>query len=272
MARRILISSILAASLAAPLPALAHCDTQDGPVLTAARKALDTGNVNLALVWVQPNEESRVRDAFERARQNRQSEGPDGKSTQAYFETLVRVHREGEGATFEGVKPAGIDIGPAVPAAERALESNDTQGLDALLHERMKQGIGAQHRNVIEKRNYDPNDVAKGRAYVGAYVNYMHYVEGIYQATTNMSPHAHDHGNGASDTGHGEHGKGASVSADGEHRHGPAVTADRHAAHEAHAAHDAHAAHVPWMLAGLFGVAMVGQTGWIIRRRKRQAP
>ena len=30
-----------------PLAALAHCDTLDGPVVTLARQALDSGNVNL---------------------------------------------------------------------------------------------------------------------------------------------------------------------------------------------------------------------------------
>ena len=35
--------------------ALAHCDTLAGPVVGAARKALDSGNVNLILVWVQKN-------------------------------------------------------------------------------------------------------------------------------------------------------------------------------------------------------------------------
>ena len=38
----------------APLPrASAHCDGLDGPVVQAAQQALETGNVNLVLVWVQ---------------------------------------------------------------------------------------------------------------------------------------------------------------------------------------------------------------------------
>ena len=38
-----------AALLLAPTAALAHCDGLDGPVVTAARKALESGNVNLVL-------------------------------------------------------------------------------------------------------------------------------------------------------------------------------------------------------------------------------
>ena len=36
---------------------LAHCDGLDGPVVEAAERALATGNVNLALIWVKPAEE-----------------------------------------------------------------------------------------------------------------------------------------------------------------------------------------------------------------------
>jgi hypothetical protein len=34
------------------IPVFAHCDTMEGPVIKAARKALETGNINLVLIWV----------------------------------------------------------------------------------------------------------------------------------------------------------------------------------------------------------------------------
>jgi Family of unknown function (DUF6448) len=42
-----------------------------------------------------------------------------------FFETVVRVHRAAEGASFTGLKPAGLDVGPIIPVAERAIESDD---------------------------------------------------------------------------------------------------------------------------------------------------
>ena len=33
--------------------AAAHCDTADGPAVTDGRRALETGNVNFALKWIQ---------------------------------------------------------------------------------------------------------------------------------------------------------------------------------------------------------------------------
>jgi hypothetical protein len=38
-----------------------------------------------------------------------------------FFETLVRIHRAGEGEPYTGIKPAGRDLGPAVPAADKAI-------------------------------------------------------------------------------------------------------------------------------------------------------
>jgi len=48
--------------LLAPPAARAHCDTLDGPVVLAARKALETGKVNPVLAWV-PAAEAHARPA-----------------------------------------------------------------------------------------------------------------------------------------------------------------------------------------------------------------
>jgi hypothetical protein len=49
------------------LGAFGHCDTLDGPVVQLARKALETGNVNLVLPWVRSADEDEIRRAFEHA-------------------------------------------------------------------------------------------------------------------------------------------------------------------------------------------------------------
>lgn len=53
--------------LLAARPAAAHCDTLDGPVVKAARVALEKGDVNPALKWVTKNEEDKIRRAFDKA-------------------------------------------------------------------------------------------------------------------------------------------------------------------------------------------------------------
>src|SRR5512139_2379035 len=105
------------------LGAFGHCDTLDGPVIQLARKALETGNVNLVLPWVRVQDEQEIGHAFEHAVAVRKL-GPEARelADAHFFETLVRIHRASEGAPYTGLKPAGLDLGPAVPAADKALE------------------------------------------------------------------------------------------------------------------------------------------------------
>jgi hypothetical protein len=91
----------------------------DGPVVKAAQRALDTRNPAFALIWVQATDEPEIRTAFERTLAVR-GLSPQAKqlADRFFFETLVRVHRAGEGAPFTGLKPAGRDLGPAIPGRQ----------------------------------------------------------------------------------------------------------------------------------------------------------
>jgi len=163
--------------------ALAHCDGVDGPVVKAAQSALQTNNINLVLIWVQPSDEAELKQVFQQAIAVRKL-NPESRALadRNLFETLVRLHRAGEGAPYTGLKPAGRDLGPAIPAADRALESGDTQPLETLLVTNLREGLHSAFARVQSKRGYDPNDVAAGREYVKAYVEYVHYVERIHEA------------------------------------------------------------------------------------------
>lgn len=172
--------------------AFAHCDTLDGPVVSAARKALDTGNVNLVLAWVKKDDEAAIRRAFDQARNVRKMSGEAKDLADTYFfETLVRMHRAGEGADYTGLKPVGR-IEPAVAAADKAIESGKLQPLAKLVSASMEKGLHAHFDAVMAKKKYDPNDVAAGRAYSSAYVEFVHYAERLHGAAEALSPeHAH---------------------------------------------------------------------------------
>lgn len=162
--------------------AQAHCDTLDGPVVSQARKALDTGNVNLVLGWVQNKDESEVRSAFQKAVAVRKTGGAAKDLADTYFfETLVRVHRAGEGAPYTGLKPAG-EIEPAIAAADKSIETGKLEPVAKLVIDRTKDGLHGQFDAVTAKKKHNPSDVAAARAYVGAYVEYVHYVERLYNA------------------------------------------------------------------------------------------
>lgn len=184
------IAGLTLGLLAAPGTALAHCDTLDGPVVAAARKALDTGNVNLVLLWVQKKDEAEIRNQFQKAVAVRKAGGPAKELADMYFfETLVRIHRAGEGASYTGLKPAG-KIEPPIAAADRSLETGKLQDVAKLISQHMEEGLHRQFENVMKKKKYNPNDVAAGRAFASAYVEYTHYVERLYDAAETLAPEA----------------------------------------------------------------------------------
>jgi hypothetical protein len=185
---------------AASRAARAHCDGLDGPVVAAAREALRTGDVNLVLVWVRKGDEAQIRDTFAKALAVRKL-GPQAKdlADTHFFETLVRVHRAGEGAPYTGLKPAGLDLGPAIPAADQALRTGQVEPIVKLLVEAVRDGVGDRFKEAIALRSYKKSDVETGRKFVASYVVFIHYVERLYEAAK-RAPEGH-YAEGASPSG-----------------------------------------------------------------------
>ena len=166
----------------------AHCDTLDGPVVAAARKALESGNVNLVLVWVQKKDEADIRNQFQKTVAVRKAGGQAKELADMYFfETLVRIHRAGEGAGYTGLKPAG-KIEPPIAAADKSLETGKLQDVAKLISKRTEEGLHRSFEDMMRKKKYNPNDVAAGRAFASAYVEYTHYVERLYDAAETLAP------------------------------------------------------------------------------------
>jgi len=191
--RRILsIAAFFAASVFTGMPGWAHCDTVDGPVVSDARTALSSGDVAPALKWVRPADEAEIRAAFGRTVAVRgQGEAARELADTWFFETLVRVHRAGEGAPYSGLKPAGTPQDPAVRLADRALEEGGVDSLVAALASHLTHGIRERFRRASELREHAGEGVEAGRAYVAAYVDFVHYAERLHQAAVTPAV-AHD--------------------------------------------------------------------------------
>ena len=70
----------------------------DGPVVKAAQQALATGNVNLGLFWIQGKDVPELRKAFAKTQAVRKLNPEARELADLYFfETVVRIHRAGEG-------------------------------------------------------------------------------------------------------------------------------------------------------------------------------
>jgi hypothetical protein len=185
---------LLMAGLLIPKQGSAHCDTLDGPVIQAARKALETGNVNLILIWVQEKDEAEIKEAFNKTLSIRKL-SPEAKelADMYFFETLVRIHRAGEGAPYTGLKPAaGHELEPGVDAADHALQEDSDEELLKHLTQALQEGVHELFTQVKMKKNFSQDNVKAGREFVESYVVFIHYVERLYQSTLH-SPQGHYH-------------------------------------------------------------------------------
>ncbi len=196
----LIFGMILAIGLAVMLPgqASAHCDTLDGPVVLEARAALERGEVTPVLKWVRVEDEKEIRTAFDRTLAVRRL-NPEAQqlADMYFFETLVRIHRAGEGAPYTGLKAAGV-IEPAVAKADQALAQGSVKELAKAIAAHTEEGIKQRFHHALHARNHAAKNVEAGREYVAAYVTYVHYVEGIARAV-HSAPH---HGETASPAAH----------------------------------------------------------------------
>jgi hypothetical protein len=155
----------------------------DGPVVSAARAALASADVDQILVWVQPADEDEIRRAFARTLVVRALSPEARELADVYlFETLVRVHRAGEGAPYTGLEPAGRDLGPAIPLADSVLATGTVDPLVELVTQEARTGLIRSFDRAVEARTHRTEGVEAGRAYVDAYVGFIHYVERAYEA------------------------------------------------------------------------------------------
>jgi Family of unknown function (DUF6448) len=180
---------LVAFSVVAAIPAAAHCDTLDGPVVAAAKRALSAGDVTPVLKWVRAEHEAEIRDAFARTLKVRgQSSEARELADRYFFETLVRIHRAGESAPYSGLKPAG-EVEPGIAAADSAMESGKVEPLAAAVSKEIADGIRQRFARVQQARPHAEESVEAGREYVEAYVTFIHYVEGLHQAIAATSGH-----------------------------------------------------------------------------------
>jgi hypothetical protein len=172
-------------------PAMAHCDALDGPVITEARIALDSGDVTPVLKWVPAADEARISSTFEKALEVRQNGGSAQElADQQFFAELVEIHRAAEGAPFTGIKPAG-EIDPAVQLADKALEEGEIDAFLARIVEKFEQNARSAFEATLTAKQQADNDPERGREFVDHYVHYVHYLEDVHNVIAGNYEHSH---------------------------------------------------------------------------------
>jgi hypothetical protein len=171
-------------------PASAHCDSYDGPVIKDAAKALETNNVNLVLKWITAEQEKEVIPLFNKTYQLKTGDKEIYAIVEKNFlETLVRLHRETEGAPYTGLKPAGTTK-QIIQMTDKTIDSGNVDDFLETLNKHIDNVIREKYMKVAELSKVKNNSIVEGREYVEAYVDYTHTVEALHDIMEHGGGHA----------------------------------------------------------------------------------
>lgn len=173
------------------VPASAHCDSFDGPTIKDAVKALETNNVNLVLKWIDESQEEEIVSLFNKTYALKSGDQEVYSIVEKHFlETLVRLHRETEGAPYTGLKAAGTTK-PIVQLSDAALAEKDIDGLLNKLNGHISSIIKEKYQKVAILDAGKNESAQKGREYVEAYVDYTHTLEALHDILDAGAGHHH---------------------------------------------------------------------------------
>ena len=167
-----------------------HCDSLDGPVVAAARAALTARDVDAVLPFVPEDAEDEVRAMFDRVLPVR-ALGPEAAEVadRLFFETVVRVHRAGEGAPYTGLRPAGLSHGPVLPLAERAVSTGSAGPLTDFLTTVLREELEQRLERVTALSAAEDRSVADARRYVQAMLGFEVYSHHLFGAMRSADHH-----------------------------------------------------------------------------------
>ena len=101
-------------------------------------------------------------------------------SEQYFMEIAVRLHREAEGMTYTGLKPAQ-PLPKDIAKAEKALETGNIDPVSNMLATEMEKKLQHVFERANKARQNKDKSLEAGREWADAYVKYVIYVHGLYK-------------------------------------------------------------------------------------------
>ncbi|WP_319371578.1 DUF6448 family protein [uncultured Ilyobacter sp.] len=171
---------------------LAHCDTMDGPLVMDIKKSLKSKNIIPVLKWIKENDEEEIKNMFKKVLFFSKENSELKELLELYFiETVVRVHRNGEDAPYNGLKPSGFPIDPIIEKGDLSIENGEIDSLSEFLTKEIKIIIENKFKKALELKDKADIDVEIGRQYTEAYADYIHFIESLHQLIEGAH-HTHD--------------------------------------------------------------------------------
>jgi len=155
-------------------------DLLNGPVIRAAKTALETGDANYIVIWVPEESENTLKNLLEktcctqRIKNNMQNRAIDW-----YFDTVNRLCFVDRKMMFTGLKSDGCNENLIISKAVKAIETGSVEIITDNIPVAYEDEVKQRFRQVINKKNYPVNNPTAGRAYVSAFFEFMGYVQSL---------------------------------------------------------------------------------------------
>lgn len=157
-----------------------HHNQLNAQVIKAAKMALDSGNVNYILIWVPEESENKLKNLLEKTccesstRDNIQNRAVDW-----YFKTVNRLHYASGWTSCPGMKSESIDENPIVLKVERAIETGNINEIFGVIPDTPTGDVRRRFCDVMNKKNYNVNNIAAGRDYVSSFIDLIVYLHNL---------------------------------------------------------------------------------------------
>jgi len=169
---------------------LAHCDTMDGPLVADIKKSLKSKNIMPVLKWIKKSDEEEIKNIFERVLSFSKENSEQKELLDLYFiETVVRLHRKGEGAPYNGLKPSGFPIDPIIKKGDLSITNGKVDDLAELLSKEIKIKIKNKFEKAWALKKNANLDIEIGRKYTEAYADYIHFIESLHKLIEDSHHH-----------------------------------------------------------------------------------
>jgi hypothetical protein len=179
--KRIMMTILLSLGLwMTPQHAFSHCDSYDGPVIKDALKALGQNNPDLVMKWIDSQHEKEITNLFNKTLKYRSGDQEIYSLLEKHFlETLVRIHREGEGEPYTGLKAAG-STEEIIQLTDTALEEKDFEGFLLKFDAKADSVLREKYQKVAQLEKVKDQSAEQGREFVAAYVDYTHTIKKMH--------------------------------------------------------------------------------------------
>jgi hypothetical protein len=156
---------------------ISYNNEQNGPVMSAAKKALETGKAHHILIWIPEASENTLKNLLEKACCERRIQ-MDGHNhiIDWYFATVRRFHFVCYGPRNLNISIKRPEEKTIISLVEKACESGNFEEIATVIPDTPAGEPRQRFNDVMTKRNYGVENIAAGRVYVSASTDFIAFV------------------------------------------------------------------------------------------------